>query len=69
LFDFDLVCVMEQKENDVVVEDVKDGDEDDDDVDDDDDEIADGIFTLLLDLIVFVWWFRDVSGIMLWICD
>ncbi|XP_010437085.1 PREDICTED: nascent polypeptide-associated complex subunit alpha-like protein 4 [Camelina sativa] len=32
-----------QKENDVVVEDVKDGDEDDDDVDDDDDdEIADG---------------------------
>ncbi|XP_006288572.2 nascent polypeptide-associated complex subunit alpha-like protein 4 [Capsella rubella] len=31
-----------QKENDVVVEDVKDGDEDDDVDDDDDDEIADG---------------------------
>ncbi|CAL9232322.1 unnamed protein product [Arabidopsis halleri] len=31
-----------QKENDVVVEDVKDVDDDDDDVDDDDDEIADG---------------------------
>lgn len=44
---------MEQKENDVVVEDVKDGDEDDDDVDDDDDEIADGILLFFLDLIVF----------------
>lgn len=44
---------MEQKENDVVVEDVKDGDEDDDDVDDDDDEIADGMLLFFLDLIAF----------------
>lgn len=34
---------FEQKENDVVVEDVKDGDEDDEDEDEDEDDV-DGIF-------------------------
>lgn len=37
-------------ENDVVVEDVKDGDEDDDVDDDDDDEIADGMFLLFFSI-------------------
>lgn len=37
---------MEQKEDDVVVEDVKDGEDDDDD--DEDDEIVDGIYIYIL---------------------
>lgn len=37
-----LCCVLEQKENDVVVEDVKDGEDDDDVDDDDEDDNVDG---------------------------
>ena len=65
------LCI-EQKEDDVVVEDVKDGDEDDD-VDDDDDDNVDGIIYYLdlihsVDVLVRVMIRNGFYLFIYWIC-